>query len=544
MDHIGISRYFLVVCTLALMIPISAHAWSNGQAADIALGQVDLNSTAAGLNADQLFAPGSGCLDPTTQDLWVVVYGLQRAVMWSASNKLVTGSSASKILGQPDFTTANAATTATGLNSPVDCAFDAAGNLYVSDRNNNRVLRYNSAASKANGASADLVLGQADFTSGSSNRGGAAAANTLSLPYGVVIDVRGNLWVVDMGNNRILRYDNPMSKANGADADFVLGQADFTSASSNRGGGVAANTLNAPYFVAVDANETLLVSDSSNHRVLKWSLVYSKANGADADTVFGQANFTANSANRGGAAAADTLSGPVYGVAIDSYGGIYISDSGNNRILYYNNGVSMASGDTADNVLGQPDFVTTTNSAVAATTLGDFAMGTVLDEALGRLWVVSYSFYRVTSFYDNNIVDNVSPAMPTVTGIATTTNTTPTWTWSSNGGGNGTFRYKLDDTDLTTGATETMATTFTPGTGLTPGAHTLYVQERDNAGNWSVSGSFTTMIGSLYYSVQPKETSMADTGTGALTPWNLLVMFISLVLRNQSVVRRMMAILR
>jgi hypothetical protein len=49
------------------------------------------------------------------------------------------------------------------------------------------------------------------------------------------------------------------------------------------------------------------------------------------------------------------------------------------------------------------------------------------------------------------------------------------------------FRYRLNDPDLESGATVTTAQTYTPW--LFPGSHTLYVQERDEAGNWSDSGT-------------------------------------------------------
>ena len=86
------------------------------------------------------------------------------------------------------------------------------------------------------------------------------------------------------------------------------------------------------------------------------------------------------------------------------------------------------------------------------------------------------------------------PNAPTVSGTTPTTDTTPTWSWTAGGGGNGAFRHKLDNNNLTTGATQTTATSFTPGAALSVGTHTLYVQERDTAGNWSVSGSFAIVI--------------------------------------------------
>jgi len=51
--------------------------------------------------------------------------------------------------------------------------------------------------------------------------------------------------VVDVVNSRVMIFDPPFS--NGMDATTVLGQANFTSGSVNQGGGVGANTLNAPW---------------------------------------------------------------------------------------------------------------------------------------------------------------------------------------------------------------------------------------------------------------------------------------------------------
>jgi titin len=90
--------------------------------------------------------------------------------------------------------------------------------------------------------------------------------------------------------------------------------------------------------------------------------------------------------------------------------------------------------------------------------------------------------------------DTTPPNAPLVTGKTPTNNKKPTWSWASGGNGNGIFRYKLDNSGLATGATETTAATSTRLTASSPGSHTLYVQERDEAGNWSASGSFAIVI--------------------------------------------------
>ncbi|MDX9847887.1 MAG: hypothetical protein RBT74_12970, partial [Tenuifilaceae bacterium] len=90
-------------------------------------------------------------------------------------------------------------------------------------------------------------------------------------------------------------------------------------------------------------------------------------------------------------------------------------------------------------------------------------------------------------------VDNTAPSAPSVTGTTPTNDQTPTWSWTAGGGGNGTFRYGYTDGSdwISEGS---VATEFTPATDLSAAAHTLYVQERDAAGNWSTSGSFAIII--------------------------------------------------
>ncbi len=88
--------------------------------------------------------------------------------------------------------------------------------------------------------------------------------------------------------------------------------------------------------------------------------------------------------------------------------------------------------------------------------------------------------------------DTLSPNAPTISGISVptynnrTVATSVTWTWASGGnGGNGTYRYAFNGTPSGEGGTATSATRTTDG------LWTLYVQERDVAGNWSPSGTRT-----------------------------------------------------
>ncbi len=89
---------------------------------------------------------------------------------------------------------------------------------------------------------------------------------------------------------------------------------------------------------------------------------------------------------------------------------------------------------------------------------------------------------------------DILPNAPVVSGTSPTLNKMPTWNWVSGGGGSGTYRYKLDSSDLTAGAVEAAAVSFTPASALSLDNHTLYVQERNSSGNWSVSGNYTILI--------------------------------------------------
>src|SRR5206468_2434549 len=119
----------------------------------------------------------------------------------------------------------------TSLKSPSAIAFDSKGNAYVADTGNNRVLKYDKDAispktGKLNplgsfaGVAALAVIGQGgSLTSNSAGVG----PDALKSPSGVAVDSKGNLYVADTGNHRVLMFPNGASPATG-----VIGQADLT----------------------------------------------------------------------------------------------------------------------------------------------------------------------------------------------------------------------------------------------------------------------------------------------------------------------------
>ena len=160
------------------------------------------------------------------------------------------------------------------LASPTGIAIDDAGNLYIADTGNNRVVK---------------------VTPGGAGSVISSGSVTLSSPRGVAIDNSGNLFIADTGNNRIVRVS-----AGGSAAALPIT------------GLVSPSTLNTPLGLATDGAGNLYISDSGDNRIV------TVAAGGTAGTVLSIA---------GGV----TLNAPS-DVTLDGIGNVYIADSGNNRI--------------------------------------------------------------------------------------------------------------------------------------------------------------------------------------------------------------------
>jgi len=108
--------------------------------------------------------------------------------------------------------------------------------------------------------------------------------------------------------------------------------------------------------------------------------------------------------------------------------------------------------------------------------------------------------------------DTAAPTAPTVgtSGTTPTNDATPAWTWTTGGGGSGTYRYGYTDGSDWINEAST-STAYTPASDLADGNHTLYVQERDAAGNWSASGSYTILVDTTLPTVEITTDGADDT---------------------------------
>lgn len=261
------------------------------------------------------------------------------------------------------------------MSTPLSIAFDNSVSppiVYIADTFNNRVLAFKNAANVSKANFADLVIGQNSLQSTTQGGPGTGFSTGLYLPTAVAVDGKGNLYVADSGNNRILRYPTPFSQTSGLlPVDLVIGQKSINSASSpNEGAPVpSAKTL---YFyynqiyttaLAFDSQGNLWVTDPGNNRVLRFPIGSLGAGSTEpsADLVLGQNDFVTAQLASGFTQKTKTSLYQPGGLAFDAAGRLFVSDSGS-RVLQYSPG--FVTGGGAARVLGvaqvQPGQTTVT----------------------------------------------------------------------------------------------------------------------------------------------------------------------------------------
>jgi hypothetical protein len=142
--------------------------------------------------------------------------------------------------------------TSANLKNPTGVAVFG-NSLYIADNQNNRIRVVNLLTGVIN-----TVAGTG--TAGSGGDGGSAESAQLNGPYGVAVDVSGNLYIADTNNNRI-REVNPISGI----IFTVAGNG--TVGSGGDGGPATSAQLYHPAGVALDAIGHIYIADTDNQRI-------------------------------------------------------------------------------------------------------------------------------------------------------------------------------------------------------------------------------------------------------------------------------------
>ena len=191
--------------------------------------------------------------------------------------------------------------TSAQFNFPCGVAVDGLGNVYVGDCSNHRIRKVESS-----GVVSTLAgTGTAGFADG------PGASAQFDVPYGVVVDGSGNVYVGDSNNHRIRKIDSSGVVSTLA-GDGTSGFAD--------GPGTSAQ-FNTPRGLAVDGLGNVYVADLVNHRIRKID------SSGVVSTLAGEG--TPGFADGSGTSAQFYLPN---GVAVDGSGNVYVADAANNRI--------------------------------------------------------------------------------------------------------------------------------------------------------------------------------------------------------------------
>jgi len=293
------------------------------------------------------------------------------------------------------------------LSNAAHLAMSPDGRIYVSDPDNHRVLSWPTARLLADGAAADLVIGQPDLMSAVPNNGGLTASS-LFLPQGIWVDGDRNLWVADAFNNRVLKFNDPLIDTTPGAADLVIGQPDFVHADANLGGGftgvdvATAQSILFPGRV-IAGGDDVWVADAGNSRVLHYT--NPTTNLPAADLVLGQFDdFTCRVKNNDGTctekfgdlASADNLFNPI-GLSLAPSGSLYVADWNNHRVLRFDD--VLTTDTTADAVYGQPDLDSNTPDNGGTLAGLELPIDVIADGA-GDLYVADSGNNRVLAYLD------------------------------------------------------------------------------------------------------------------------------------------------
>lgn len=280
------------------------------------------------------------------------------------------------------------------LNAPGGLALDGAGNLYIADTGNNVIRKITAATGWITTVAGDGTLGY-----GGDGSLATAAGVELNKPWGVTVDVAGNIYIADTYNQRVRRVDaitGIITTAAGNGTPSGLGDGKGTFSGDN--GAANAAGLSQPFAVAFDAYGDMFIPDSANNRirvvqatsgVLTATSKITTAVGTDAlggGCVNGLTNAT-------------PLNSPE-GVAVDAAFNIYIADTGDECIWKAN----VTSGEIVQ--LAQTNDYAITLAGVPDQAEVFEPIGIILD-GLGNVYYADYYYMLIDEIQSDVAVLNL-----------------------------------------------------------------------------------------------------------------------------------------
>lgn len=231
----------------------------------------------------------------------------------------------------------------TKLEKCTGLCVDTNGSIIIADFGNHRIVEWKPGATKG-----QVIAG---------GNGPGDRLDQLNHPSDVIVDENGStLYICDSDNRRVIVWPREPAKhgkilirdiscyglaldkthffyvtdkKTHAVRQYSLGQKGERGKGKLVAGGNSAgdgfNQLNHPTFVFVDHHNSIYISDTNNHRVMKW------LDGATEGIVVAGSGTKGNDRTQ--------LDQPS-GLFVDKDGAIYVADSNNNRIMRWHEGMS------------------------------------------------------------------------------------------------------------------------------------------------------------------------------------------------------------
>jgi sugar lactone lactonase YvrE len=212
--------------------------------------------------------------------------------------------------GTPSFFGDGGQATLANLNNPSNVVFDAAGNYYISDQQNDVIRKVNIAGIVT------TIAGEAT-KQGYIGDGKLATSEQLNWPKGIVIDDTGNIFVADYGNSRVREINAKSGKISTLVGTFI----------SNYNGDnhpLDSTELYDPTGLAFDKQGNLYIADANNNRIREVNISKGTIQTIAGDGAQGYSGD-------GGPATNAQLDYP-NSIALDDTGNVYIADMNNGCI--------------------------------------------------------------------------------------------------------------------------------------------------------------------------------------------------------------------